>query len=144
MILPGISGSFILLILGKYEFIIESIKELNLLVIGVFGVGCVVGLLSFSRLVSWLLKKYHDFTVALLAGFMIGSLNKIWPWKETLTTRLNSKNEVVPLIQKNLLPNDYLERVGEPHVLQAILFFAVGILLIIGIEKLASYANNSH
>ena len=144
MILPGISGSFILLILGKYEFIIESIKELNLLVIGVFGAGCVVGLLSFSRLVSWLLKKYHDFTVALLAGFMIGSLNKIWPWKETLTTRLNSKNEVVPLIQKNLLPNDYLERVGEPHVLQAILFFAVGILLIIGIEKLASYANNSH
>ena len=137
MILPGISGSFILLILGKYQFIIESVKELNLIVIIVFGLGCVVGLLSFSRLVSWLLQKYHDITVALLAGFMIGSLNKIWPWKEILSTRLNSKGEIVPLIQKNLWPTDYLARVGEPHILQALLFFGFGILLIIGIEKIA-------
>ena len=141
MILPGISGSFILLILGKYEFIIEAVKELNILVIIVFGFGCVLGLLSFSRLVSWLLNKYHDLTVALLAGFMIGSLNKIWPWKETLTTRLNSKGELIPLIQKNLWPTEYMERVGEPLVLQAILYCCVGILLIVGIEKVAQLAN---
>jgi len=144
MILPGISGSFILLILGKYQFIIESVKELDLAVIAIFGVGCVVGLLSFSRLVSWLLKKYHDFTVALLAGFMIGSLNKIWPWKEVISTRLNRKGELIPLIQKNLLPHEYLARVGEPHVLQAVLFFGFGILLIIGIEKIAQMSKENH
>lgn len=143
MILPGISGSFILLILGKYQFIIESVKELDLAVIAVFGLGCVIGLLSFSRLVSWLLSKYHDVTVALLAGFMIGSLNKIWPWKEIISTRLNRKGEVIPLIEKNLLPNDYLVRVGEPHVLQAVLFFGFGILLIIGIEKIAQMSKEN-
>lgn len=137
MILPGISGSFILLILGKYEFIITAIKDANLLVIAVFGIGCVVGLLSFSRLVSWLLSKYHDIMIAVLAGFMIGSLNKIWPWKETLSNRLNSKGEVVPLIQKNLWPTEYMERVGEPEALLALLFFGIGILLIIGIERIA-------
>ena len=137
MILPGISGSFILLIMGKYEFIIEAVKDLNLLVIAVFGFGCVVGLLSFTRLVSWFLSKYHDVTVALLAGFMIGSLNKIWPWKETITTRLNTKGEIIPVIQQNLWPTDYMRQIGEPLVLQAILFFCLGILLIVGIEKIA-------
>lgn len=144
MILPGISGSFILLILGKYEFIIESVKDLNVPVIAVFGLGCVFGLLSFSRLVAWLLKKYHDVTVALLAGFMIGSLNKIWPWKETISTRLNSKGDFIPLIQKNLWPTEYMEKVGEPLVLQALLFCCIGILLIIGIEKIAGLSKQKH
>ncbi len=144
MILPGISGSFILLILGKYEFIIESIKDLNVLVILVFGLGCVVGLLSFSRVVSWLLRKYHDLTVALLAGFMIGSLNKIWPWKITVSTRLNSKGEIVPLLQDNLLPQAYMEKIGEPLMLQAILFFCFGILLIVGIEKVAQISKHKN
>lgn len=144
MILPGISGSFILLIMGKYEFIIESVKDLNILVIVIFGIGCVVGLLSFSRLVSWLLSKYHDLTVALLAGFMIGSLNKIWPWKETLSTRLNSKAEIVPLFQQNIWPTEYMEKVGEPLVLQALLYFGIGILMIIGIEKIAQFTRQTH
>lgn len=144
MILPGISGSFILLIMGKYEHIIESVKDLNIFVVAIFGAGCVVGLLSFSRLVSWLLHKYHDVTVAVLAGFMIGSLNKIWPWKETVSTRLNSKGEVVPLLQKNLWPTEYMEKVGEPLVIHALLFFAIGILLIIAIEKIAQLTNQKH
>jgi putative membrane protein len=140
MILPGISGSFILLILGKYEFIITSIKDLNLLVLAVFALGCVAGLLSFSRLVSWLLHHYHDLTVALLAGFMLGSLNKIWPWKETLSTRTNSKGAIVPYIQENILPTHYLEKTGEdPLVLHALFYAAVGILLVIAIEKIAAY-----
>lgn len=144
MILPGISGSFILLILGKYEFIIESVKDMNLIVIMVFGIGCAVGLLSFSRLVSWLLHVYHDVTVALLAGFMIGSLNKIWPWKETLSTRINSKGEVVPLIQQNISPTEYMQNVGEPLILNAILFFALGILIIVAIEKIAQFTSHKH
>ena len=137
MILPGISGSFILLIMGKYEFIIESVMNLNLPVIIVFGAGCAIGLLSFSRFVSWLLDNYHDITVALLAGFMVGSLNKIWPWKETLSTRLNTKGEVIPVMEQNLWPTEYMSKIGEPLLLQALLFFSFGILLIIGIEKIA-------
>ncbi len=144
MILPGISGSFILLILGKYEFIIESVKDVNLPVILVFGLGCVAGLLSFSRLVSWFLMKYHDLTVALLSGFMIGSLNKIWPWKETITTRLNSKGEMVPLFQKNLWPTEYMDRVSKPLVLEALLYFCLGILLIIAIEKITQVVKEKH
>jgi len=144
MILPGISGSFILLIMGKYEFIIEAVKDLNLPIIIVFGFGCVVGLLSFTRIVSWLLAKYHDLTVALLAGFMIGSLNKIWPWKETLSTRLSSKGELIPVIQQNLWPREFMTKVGEPLVLQALLYFSIGILLIIAIEKIAQLSKQKY
>ncbi|MGI9545450.1 MAG: DUF368 domain-containing protein, partial [Cyclobacteriaceae bacterium] len=86
MVLPGISGSFILILLGKYVYIITALNERNLLVLGIFALGCLVGLLSFARVVSWLLNKYHDLAIALLAGFMVGSLNKVWPWKETLET----------------------------------------------------------
>jgi len=140
MILPGISGSFILLILGKYEFIISAIKDLNLFVLTIFALGCVVGLLSFTRLISWFLKNYHDITIALLAGFMLGSLNKIWPWKETLSHRTNSKGELVPYIQDNILPTDYLSKTGEnPAVLEALLFVAIGVLVVIAIEKIAGY-----
>jgi len=81
MILPGISGSFILLLMRSYHMILNGLKNLDLLVIGLFGSGCVVGLISFSRLLKYLFNKFHDQTVALLTGFMIGSLYKVWPWK---------------------------------------------------------------
>ncbi len=82
MILPGISGSFILLLLGKYHFIMQAITEFNVPVITVFGIGAVIGILAFSHFLSWLLKNYYMATIAMLAGFMIGSLIKVWPWKE--------------------------------------------------------------
>ncbi|WP_235689713.1 DUF368 domain-containing protein [Fulvivirga lutea] len=138
MILPGISGAFILLILGKYEFIIQAVTERDLLVIGVFALGCIVGLLSFARAVSWLLKNYHDLAVALLSGFMIGSLNKVWPWKIALAFRINSEGHQVATITKNVLPGEFLRSTGEyPMVLQAILFMALGILIVVVIEKIA-------
>ena len=84
MILPGISGSFILLLLGKYEFALDAVNEINITSLLLLGGGAVIGLISFSKLLSWLFKKYHDITIAVLAGFMLGSLNKIWPWKETI------------------------------------------------------------
>ncbi len=144
MILPGISGSFMLLIMGKYEFIIGAVKDMNIGVIVVFALGCVVGLLSFARIVSWLLSKYHDITVGVLAGFMIGSLNKIWPWKETLSYFTNSKGELVPLIQQNISPAVYLTKTGQnPMMLQALLFTALGILLVIAIEKIAKFRTGS-
>lgn len=139
MILPGISGSFILLILGKYEYIIAAIKDLDIATLSVFALGCVAGLLSFSRLISWFLKKYHNIAIATLGGFMIGSLNKIWPWKETVSFRTNTAGEVVPLIQQNILPTEYMSKTGEsPQMLTALLFAAIGVLIVIIIEKIAN------
>ncbi len=142
MILPGISGSFILLILGKYAYIIEAVNNRDFGVIALFGLGCIVGLLSFARVISWLLHKFHDVAVALLAGFMIGSLNKIWPWKEVLQTRMNSEGEEVPFLTQNILPGAYLEATGmEPLLVQAIIFMLVGIGIVVLLEQFASKKN---
>jgi putative membrane protein len=140
MILPGISGAFILLILGKYEFIITAITERDYIVIAVFALGCIVGLLSFARVVSWLLKNYHDIAVSLLAGFMIGSLNKVWPWKIALAFRINAEGLQVPTITKNVPPAEYLRQTGDyPLLFQAILFMALGVFIVVLIEKIAHY-----
>tara|TARA_B100001063_G_C16779126_1_gene569342 strand:+ start:29659 stop:30585 length:927 start_codon:yes stop_codon:yes gene_type:complete len=135
MILPGISGSFILVLLGKYKYIIESLSELNVTVIITFAAGCVVGLLSFSHLLSWMLKKHHNFTMALLTGFMIGSLNKIWPWKNTLEWGVDRHGEKIALVQDNVLPQHFVE--GEAQLLSAILLALFGAVLIILLELTA-------
>ncbi|MDT8412640.1 MAG: DUF368 domain-containing protein [Vicingaceae bacterium] len=134
MILPGISGSFILLLLGSYELILSSIKDFKITTILTFGVGCVVGLLSFSKFLNWLFKKYHDITIAILTGFLVGSLNKIWPWKEALSSRENSKGEIVPFIETNVLPSQFHE---EPQIMGVIILALIGFGLIFGLEKLA-------
>lgn len=135
MILPGISGSFILLLLGSYEMILGAIKDVKLAIIGVFAVGCITGLLSFSKLLNWMFKKYHDLTIAILTGFLVGSLNKIWPWKETISTRTNSHGEVVPFIQENISPFNFN---GDNQLVFAVLMAIVGLVLILGLEKFAS------
>ena len=134
MILPGISGSFILLLLGSYEFILTSLKDMKLLIIAVFAGGCVTGLLSFSKLLDWLFKKYHDLTIAILTGFLLGSLNKIWPWKKTISWRTNSHGEEVPFIQDNVLPGDFA---GNSQLLFALFMVLVGAGLIIVLERVA-------
>ena len=140
MILPGISGSFILLLFGKYEYVITAIKEFRIADLIFLGLGCIVGLLSFARLVSWLFKKFHNLTVGLLSGFMIGSLNKVWPWKDTLETYVDRHGEIKPLFQVNILPNEYLAKSSaEPFFLEAIAFAAFGFLLVLGIDRLAAY-----
>jgi putative membrane protein len=142
MILPGISGAFILLIFGKYEFILAAIKEFRIQDILIFGLGCIVGLLSFARLVSWLFSKYHNITVGVLSGFMIGSLNKVWPWKEALETYVDRHNEVKPLVEANVLPNEYLAKTGaEPFFLEAILFAAAGFLIVLAMDRIAALLN---
>ena len=140
MILPGISGSFILLILGKYEQILKAVTEKDFLTLAVFSVGCVVGILSFSRIISWLLKKYHSITIGLLAGFMLGSINELWPWKLVLSYRTSSSGEQKPFLTENILPTAFLEQTGvEPQILFALIAFLVGIVLVVGIERLAHY-----
>ncbi len=101
MILPGISGSFILLLLGKYEFALQAVNERAILDLLLLGSGAVIGLILFSNLLSWLLKNFHNATIALLVGFMIGSLNKIWPWKETKSF-IEVDGELKPLIEENI------------------------------------------
>ena len=143
MILPGISGSFILLILGKYESIIRAIQERDFVTLVVFAGGCATGLLSFVRLLSVILNKYRNLTIAILSGFMIGSLNKVWPWKLALTFRLNRHGEQVPLMERSVMPAEYLRVTGEdPRLFEALLFAALGIFLVVIIEKIA-HQNNS-
>ena len=138
MILPGISGSFILLLLGKYQFILAALNEGNLTVIAVLLVGALCGIISFSHLLSWLLKKYHHLTIALLSGFMIGSLNKIWPWKETVEEYFDSHGLAQPLIQKNILPGRFTELSGnDSQLLWAILLGLAGFLLIFAFEAIS-------
>ncbi|MEQ8425521.1 MAG: DUF368 domain-containing protein [Cyclobacteriaceae bacterium] len=139
MILPGISGAFILLLLGKYEFMIKSLVSANFIVVLVFIIGCVVGLLSFSRFLSWILKHYRFPTLALLAGFMLGSLNKVWPWKEVVAFRLDHEGKQVPASDQSIWPGQYLEKTGsDPQIFHAILFVALGILIVVFVEKLAA------
>jgi len=130
MILPGISGSFILLLLGKYLFALHAVNERIILDLLLLGSGALVGIILFANLLSWLLKKYYDFTIAVLVGFMIGSLNKIWPWKETLET-IVVEGEVRPLVEKNILPT--LRDTNDQFWL-ALLMAAAGIGLILVIE----------
>ena len=138
MILPGISGAFILLLLGKYQYIMQAVGDFNIPVIAVFVIGAVAGIISFSHLLSWLLKRLHDITVAVLMGFMVGSLNKVWPWKETVETYLDSHGVAQPLVQHNVAPGAFEQLTGQPSLLvQAILLCAVGFLAIYGIELLA-------
>lgn len=139
MILPGISGSFILLILGKYETILKAVSEKDLLTLAIFASGCVVGILSFSRVISYLLKKYYSVTIGLLSGFMLGSVNELWPWKIVTSWRTSSSGEQKPFLTENILPTEYLEKVGEqPLILSAILAFLGGIGIVLLIEWLAS------
>lgn len=129
MILPGISGAFILLLLGKYQFILQAVGELNIPVLALFLAGAVAGIVSFSHLLSWLLRHWHDVTVATLMGFMIGSLNKVWPWKEVLETYTDSHGEIQPLVEANVWP--------ERFDMQAVLLCVAGFMVIYGIELAA-------
>lgn len=144
MILPGISGSFILLILGKYEQILQAVTNRDILTLAVFAIGCIVGILSFSRVVSWLLKKHHSLTIGLLAGFMLGSVNELWPWKIVTAYRTSSSGEEKPFLTENILPGTYLEQTGlQPQILFAVASFVFGIFLVLGIERFANYMKKS-
>ncbi len=134
MILPGISGSFILLILGAYETVIASIKAFDVKNLAVFGAGCIVGVLAFSHLLNWMYKKHHDLTVALLTGFLLGSLQKLWPWQietELLYTHSDGRED---WLMENVLPAQFN---GDPQTLPVILIFIVGFSFIFIIERLA-------
>lgn len=136
MILPGISGSFLLLLMGMYGTVISAISTWQLDVIAVFAAGALLGLLSFARLLSWMFDHYRHPTLALLTGFMLGSLNKVWPWKHTLRYRTDRHGETVPFIQENVLPQQYLDITGEPpYLIGAIGLGLAGGLAVVLLER---------
>jgi putative membrane protein len=154
MILPGISGSFILLLLGAYTTVLGAVSNMvsalkisdwttvgtSALLLSVFILGCLAGLISFSKLLNWLFKKAHDITIAILTGFLIGSLNKIWPWKETISSFIKhpgeANEEIVPLVQKNIAPSNYETLFNQSsYLLYGILLAIFGIFIIILLDK---------
>ncbi len=155
LILPGISGSFILLLMGMYTFIIPKVKEAlttfsseSLIITGVFALGCLVGITSISRVISWMFDHYKNVTLAVLTGFMVGSLNKVWPWrnttqwidKESGEILTNIENYVTPdnlkiLKEVSVLPNSFI---GEPHLIPVLILMVVGFIAVFGMEKLGS------
>ena len=150
MILPGISGSFILLILGKYKFIMEAITGLttgqavgeNLVILGVFAVGAVCGIIAFSRVLNWLLSRYHKQTLLVLAGFIIGSLVKVWPWSNMeaiMLAQFPQAPEVLNNLSVEILRNEYYRMLGQVdyQIGSAILFALAGFSLVTGIEVAA-------
>ncbi len=139
MILPGISGAFLLLMLGKYEYILNALTSMQFDIIAVFAAGAAFGLIAFSNILSWLLHRFHNATTAILAGFMIGSLNKVWPWKETISNFIDSHGELKPLIQTNISPLSYLEITGQdPQFFLSSLLCIIGFLIIIVFDKVIS------
>lgn len=139
MILPGISGSFILVLLGLYSVVLGAVKELDVLLLLIFASGCLVGLLSFSRLLNWLLHRWRDLTLTFLAGVMLGSLNKVWPWKQTLTWRIDSHGKLQPLLQGNLWPDQFAQLSGGDAQLPLAIGLAIaGAVLVLGLEGLAA------
>ena len=127
MILPGISGSFILVLLGKYFYVMEAVKTLDLVVFGVFAVGAAVGITSFSRVLSYALKNFRNITLSVLSGFMLGSLNKVWPWKEV--EKLVSDGHEV-MIEHNIAPNT--------EVAEAVVLMLIGFILVYVLEKISA------
>jgi putative membrane protein len=145
MILPGLSGAFLLVLLGKYQFMISAITDLNVTVIVIFSLGCVLGLMGFARLITWVLDHYHRITVAVLAGFMFGSLNKLWPWRQGLEYVTNTKGQQVAVFDKSILPWHTLSITGkDPQLFQAILMMSLGLFIVIVLERIATRLKLKH
>lgn len=145
MIFPGISGAFILILLGKYQFMINAITGVDLAAIFIFVAGGILGLLSLARLITWILDHYHHITVAVLAGFILGSLNKVWPWRQGLEFVTTRKGGQVAVFDKSILPWHFLAETGrDPRLFQAILMMALGVCIVIVTERIATRLKLKH
>ncbi len=142
MILPGISGSFILLLMGMYSTVIDALTRLDLVMLGIFALGCMLGLIVFSHLLSFLLRKYYAAMLSLLTGFLLGSLNILWPWKQVLETTINRHGELVPLVQQNVLPAQYQLIYDQPdQLIVAIIALVLGFTAVVVLERMGNTLN---
>ena len=129
MILPGISGAFILVLLGKYHFILDALHQREFFPLIMVALGAGVGLLSFVRLLNWLFAKFHDPTIAILAGLMFGSLRKVWPWKESLGSVVDMHGKLISSGQINVLPAGI-----DTQLMIAFLLAITGFTVVIALE----------
>ena len=145
MLLPGVSGSFLLLTMGLYGTIMGAIRGFDISIIMLFGMGCVIGLALFSRLLSWLLKRHHGFTLQLLLGFIVGSLPVLWPWRELLRYQIGPDGQMIPLAYHYLLPDDYAMLTGaSAQVIGVVGLMAVGALLVVLLNRQADTKTTTH
>lgn len=140
MILPGLSGSFVLLLLGNYQLVmIDSVSNFDFSVLIPVVIGAVIGIIAFSYFLSWVFKKYKDQTISLLTGFILGSLAIIWPWKNVVSTYVDKHGATRPLTTVNVMPETYgTYNNTDPHLWQAVLLMILGIITIVVIEYIAA------
>ena len=141
MILPGISGSFILVMLGTYSFILGAIKDFDVIVLAIFALGCLIGLLSIANVLVWAFSRFRNMTLALLTGFMIGALTKVWPWKEVLTYREDRHGQLQPLLEQNVLPE--LIGGGPDQIEAAVVCFLVAVFGVLFLESFSGRSKKS-
>jgi putative membrane protein len=140
MILPGISGSFILLLMGMYSPVLQTLKDVNLPIVLVFASGCITGLLSFSHALNWMFSKHKTITLALLSGFLLGSLNKVWPWKIALETTIDSHGKRIILVSENVLPQTFETMTQQPaYFVLSTSLVVLGIAIVVLMEKLGKH-----
>lgn len=138
MILPGISGSFILVLIGKYQFVLGAINNRDFVSIGLIGIGAAAGLVTFAQLLGWLFKRFPNVTLALLTGLMVGSLRKIWPWKETVETMLDRHGVEIPIVQQNVLPTFSTPNGFNIEIIYALGLMIFGFVVVIVVERLGN------
>lgn len=141
MLLPGISGSFLLLLMGMYTLVIENVKGLlktgsldNVIVVGSFAIGCLIGLAGASRILQWIFRQYHNLAIAILTGFMLGSLNRLWPWKRVEAYRLDNHGKEIPFLEVSILPGDYPD---DPQYLLVFVCTLAGFLLVWALGRIS-------
>lgn len=142
MILPGISGSFILVLLGKYQFLVSAVNQRDIGTLIWTALGCAVGIVSFAQLLSWLFRRYHDLTVAVLTGFMLGSLRKVWPWKEVISSMTDRHGVEIPTVERNILPPLTVGGAFNPEIAYALVAALLGLALVLLIDHLANNKNS--
>jgi putative membrane protein len=138
MILPGISGAFILVLLGKYQYVLGAVNQRDFVTVALVGIGAVIGIVSFAQVLGWLFKRFHDLTVAVLIGLMVGSLRKIWPWKVMVDFIVDSDGEIIPTVERNLIPPFTVNGAFNVEIAIALGLAAVAFVLVLAIERLAN------
>ena len=137
-ILPGISGSFILLILGLHAFVVEVIRSVDVISLLALAAGCVIGLVGFAQVLSILFARFRNLTLSILTGFMMGSLAKLWPWKNTISYHLKSDGTQIPLVQESILPQTYESLMQQDaDIMIAIIAAASGCVFVLMLDRLA-------
>ncbi len=143
-ILPGLSGSFILLILGLYAFVLDAVKSFEWMTLATVAAGCLVGLVSFAQGLSWLFARYRSETLAVLTGFMVGSLTRIWPWKMTTSYQIKQDGSQIPLVQQPVYPSDYMLTTGDDaQIMVAVVSVIAGIVIVVLLNWFAGRKDES-